>query len=362
MSRTQMTKKLAKLAPGRSRLFRSGVPLDAKTRASMEAGFNHDFSAVRVHLDNGVAGVARSFGARAFTIGRDIGFSEGEYRPDTPYGRKMLAHELAHVVQQSGNVGEPGFASDESGEGEAHAAAQAVVSGRSISIRPRAVWGAQLLKGDLPPEFYQEAMTGSESPEKVRALFAQRGIFYRGEARWVPVEDGGGYWHLSQSQVIARETGSLLNMRADVSGSPAKAAPSETTRPAVTKQMIEEKRDANYRAALKGARDALVDSVVDVALLGYPPGVEAVAGGYVRKLVHEAADEGAPTSDDPARNRELQENYEDGRTVFNIASVAAPSLPLGKLGAGLARIGRLRVLRKIRPRAAAILILNPPAW
>jgi Domain of unknown function (DUF4157) len=79
----------------------SGQPLDSSTRAFMEPGFGHDFGNVRVHVDARAAASARSVKAVAYTVGHDIVFSGGAFAPDDPSGRSLLAHELAHVVQQS---------------------------------------------------------------------------------------------------------------------------------------------------------------------------------------------------------------------------------------------------------------------
>ena len=80
----------------------SGQPLDFSTRAFMEHRFGHDFGNVRVHSDARAAASARSINARAYTVGHDIVFGAGAFAPDGPSGRRLLAHELAHVVQQSG--------------------------------------------------------------------------------------------------------------------------------------------------------------------------------------------------------------------------------------------------------------------
>jgi Domain of unknown function (DUF4157) len=101
----------------------SGQPLDAAMRASMEPRFGHDFSHVRVHTDERAAEAAAGFAARAYTLGSDIVFGAGEYTPDTTAGQHLLAHELAHVVQQDGAGGaasgydvmrQPATATDES--------------------------------------------------------------------------------------------------------------------------------------------------------------------------------------------------------------------------------------------------------
>jgi hypothetical protein len=80
----------------------SGNSLDGAVRARMESAFGHDFSRVRVHTDGQAANLSSSLNARAFTIDSDIAFGTGEYQPGTLIGDALLAHELAHVVQQGG--------------------------------------------------------------------------------------------------------------------------------------------------------------------------------------------------------------------------------------------------------------------
>lgn len=77
-----------------------GRPLEPTVRSSMEARFGHDFSAVRIHHDAAAQAANEGLRARAFTVGDDIAFSSGGYDSRTTEGRRLLAHELAHVVQQ----------------------------------------------------------------------------------------------------------------------------------------------------------------------------------------------------------------------------------------------------------------------
>jgi len=79
-----------------------GHPLDAGLRESMETRFGHDFDGVRLHTDPRGEDAAAAVNARAFTLGPHVVFGAGEYSPDTREGTKLLAHELAHVVQQGG--------------------------------------------------------------------------------------------------------------------------------------------------------------------------------------------------------------------------------------------------------------------
>jgi pyrrolidone-carboxylate peptidase len=83
----------------RAVLASPGRPLEPATRTVMESRLGHDFSRVRLHIDD-VPDAVSSLGAPAFTIGRHVLFGSGRYRPETPSGALLLAHELAHVVQQ----------------------------------------------------------------------------------------------------------------------------------------------------------------------------------------------------------------------------------------------------------------------
>jgi hypothetical protein len=77
-----------------------GRPLEAGVRRDMESRFGRDFSQVRIHRDGWAGRSAAEVGALAYTVGRDIVFGAGRFAPQRPDGRRLLAHELAHVVQQ----------------------------------------------------------------------------------------------------------------------------------------------------------------------------------------------------------------------------------------------------------------------
>ena len=78
-----------------------GQPLDPATRAFMEPRFGHDFSHVRVHADESAEMSARTINAHAYTVGNDIVFGHGRFDFNGTEGRRLIAHELTHVVQQS---------------------------------------------------------------------------------------------------------------------------------------------------------------------------------------------------------------------------------------------------------------------
>jgi hypothetical protein len=79
-----------------------GEALDDATRMAMGRQFGTDFGKVRVHTDASAARLSEQLHARAFTVGNDIYFRHRRYQPDAPLGQRLLAHELVHVVQQSG--------------------------------------------------------------------------------------------------------------------------------------------------------------------------------------------------------------------------------------------------------------------
>jgi len=78
-----------------------GHSLSDSARSFFEPRLGHDLSEVRIHSDNRAAGLAASINAQAFTHGRDVYFGAGKYRPETTAGKRLLAHELNHVIQQS---------------------------------------------------------------------------------------------------------------------------------------------------------------------------------------------------------------------------------------------------------------------
>jgi hypothetical protein len=78
----------------------SGQPLDRATREYFEPRFGYDFGQVRVHADTRAAQSAKAVSARAYAVGNEVAFATGEYAPHTSQGRRLLAHELTHVLQQ----------------------------------------------------------------------------------------------------------------------------------------------------------------------------------------------------------------------------------------------------------------------
>ncbi|WP_295795262.1 DUF4157 domain-containing protein [Mucilaginibacter sp.] len=81
-----------------------GAPLPVGTKRFMESAFQTDFSSVRVHTDSRAAEMSKGIQARAFTHGSDIYFNTGQFTPENAEGKRLLAHELTHVLQQQNGV------------------------------------------------------------------------------------------------------------------------------------------------------------------------------------------------------------------------------------------------------------------
>jgi Domain of unknown function (DUF4157) len=139
-----------------------GQPLHAATRTALEGQFGHDFARVQIHADERAAAAADVLRAHAFTVGEHVAFAEGRYAPSTQAGRQLLAHELAHVVQQAPGRAAP-HASGAQAEREADAAAAAPRRRVPLSTRVTAV--------HRQPAPAKTGMTRGDLAKKLKAIF-----------------------------------------------------------------------------------------------------------------------------------------------------------------------------------------------
>jgi outer membrane protein OmpA-like peptidoglycan-associated protein len=132
-------------APVRQLLSSPGVPLSTDARAFFEPRFGVDFSRVRVHADSTAVAAARAMDAAAYTVGQQIAFDSGRYEMNTLRGRRLIGHELAHTVQQSGatQVSELQVGPADASEQEADRASSAVLSHGRVAIHARSPLSVQ---------------------------------------------------------------------------------------------------------------------------------------------------------------------------------------------------------------------------
>ncbi len=117
-----------------------GEPLDRTTRARMERGLGADFSDVRVHTDPKAASLARRMGARALAFGRHIAFAPGAFQPGTLEGDRLIAHELAHVLQQREGIAQSsaGLSAERAADDKAEQALRVPRRHIPLTLRPSA--------------------------------------------------------------------------------------------------------------------------------------------------------------------------------------------------------------------------------
>lgn len=170
-----------------------GQPLPSSVTQHIGRSTSADLSSIRVHTDDGSHRTAEDLHANAFTIGRDIHFGAGQFRPGTPAGDRVIAHEVAHAIQpdDSSGAGEHATVSNRSdaAESEADDAAGAWMSGRSFA--PSARRHADIHRDDKTDDdkphrktFLSEGFTGRETVEEARLIAASKGWVVEGALHW----------------------------------------------------------------------------------------------------------------------------------------------------------------------------------
>jgi len=147
-----------------------GSPLDRDTKGFMESRLGADFGDVRVHTDATASESARSVQAHAYTVGSDVVFQSGKYAPESESGKRMLAHELTHVVQQrsgpvDGTPAEGGVKISHPSDSFEQAAES--TADRVMSAQPAAIAAAS----PAPTSVQRE---GDEEEDALQGTFVQR--------------------------------------------------------------------------------------------------------------------------------------------------------------------------------------------
>lgn len=139
----------------------AGQPLDPASRAFFEPRFGCDLSGVQVHTDGRAAESAQAVNAFAYTVGRDVVFGSGQYSPSSRAGRQLLAHELAHVVQQSHGASEVIQRQQAAGIGET---ATAKHDGDGLTLHRRSADGQHGAGPSVAPSIVSDALHSSGRP------------------------------------------------------------------------------------------------------------------------------------------------------------------------------------------------------
>lgn len=143
----------------------AGQPLESGIRGRLEAAYGSELGGVRVHAHGNAGAMAQHMSALAFTVGNDIAFAPGMYQPGTPAGDALIAHEVAHTIQQGG-VEHPASALDHGTEAsleqEADAAAAGALAGAqgAPAVRPGERGGLKLQRCSLLPDCTRYPQSG----------------------------------------------------------------------------------------------------------------------------------------------------------------------------------------------------------
>src|SRR5215471_8708809 len=163
------------------RMRRSGGrPLEPKLRAEMESRLRHDFSRVRIHADPAARESAAALRAQAFTVGEDISFASGAYDPGSEAGRRLVAHELVHVVQQSRPHGAAGAVA---AEREAAQAGDAAAAGRRAA--PALSTPVGIARQAVPGVAERELEVEAVEAEGRSYVLYQREVRTAGSSSWL---------------------------------------------------------------------------------------------------------------------------------------------------------------------------------
>lgn len=186
----------------------AGERIDSATAGAIGGAYGADLSDVRVHRDATAAQFVGGLGARAVAIGRDVAFAPGEYEPGTPVGDALIAHELAHVVQQSAPGG--GNAATPTLEKDADAAALGAVAARwngGTSRPPRSSANPLLAQSCVEGEQEHQELFGDEAEELAEKFNVKLHSEPSMDDQKVPVGFSPHFWLTAPETIGARGRG-----------------------------------------------------------------------------------------------------------------------------------------------------------
>jgi Domain of unknown function (DUF4157) len=255
---------IATIPPVVQEVLRSpGQPLDFATRAFMEPrfghGFGHDFGHVRVHTDAKAAESARAVQADAYTVGQNVVFTENKYASTNDAGRELLAHELAHTIQQ-GNAGGALLYAEQPGifESSAVAAGRAIFGGRSVS-RDLPACGLQIQRAPASEDRWKNDVNAARYRGQLMANRIRRHGKLSRDAR-AKINEELAYFEGAAKEVYAREVKPALAPFVEIE-MPAIEMRPEPTKPERTEKEREYEGIAAY---YKHARESQLEAAAAV--------------------------------------------------------------------------------------------------
>lgn len=228
-------------------LHSPGQQLDAATRAFFEPRFGYDFSRVRVHADLGATESARAVNASAYTVGQHVVFESSQFDPGSHGGRKLLAHELAHVIQQSKPRG---------------SSATSVLEDEAKAVSARASESHQVsISGVVPQGVLQRQEAEDEGGSiqviakengRIAVVLVRNGKIVQGYAEIVPPPGVSAADAVENNQVQAYATEVVARPKVDVV-LPKKWARRQPVNPAAKVQIKEEEQVAHEAENMREA-------------------------------------------------------------------------------------------------------------
>ena len=256
----------------RQALATPGCPLEPATLSEMSARLGHDFSTVRVHADEAAARAARRVDAAAFTVAEHVVFDAGRFDPGSRAGRRLLAHELAHVAQQRhasavvAGVGAVEHPSEHAAERAAAGDARGLSLGAPVPALQRAPTGL--------PDKPASATIGGEELEFELTAFLQRTLAAQGGQRLRVTEAvKQGIRSLTIGDPSARLRVDLMLSDTAPTGTPAEFAKrvARALGPAVARAGVEKLRDATVSDAGPVAPSSAAEALGTVVERGVRP-------------------------------------------------------------------------------------------
>ncbi|GAB4070856.1 DUF4157 domain-containing protein [Ancylobacter sonchi] len=272
-----------------------GQPLDASARAHFEPRFNRDFAQVRIHSDHRAALSARAIDASAYTVGSRIVFGAGRLAPHTAEGRRLMAHELAHVAQPDG-VGGSGAgrmiapAHDPAEREASTLAAHASASGKGHAAPPRQKRSHGIHREEGEGADLNSALLARDYERAVRILEEQPDDMVRNALRPLPADTRA---HLRTAANTLDPSGqSRVARMVDVVENTPAAAPTPASAPAAS-DIANLAKTEKLSRAWGFARETLgADVVREVQHLFSPESIAALVGFAILYIAAQATPAG----------------------------------------------------------------------